>query len=74
MKPSTQSRPKPRRKPKDTETTTLDRIRKRTIEIAAMAGRGPLEIRRSDYEKAKLEVTGESAPERQHAVLFSGGA
>ena len=55
----------------DKRTTAFDRLRKRTNEIAAMAGRGPLEIRQLDYEKAKRELTGESLPERQQAVLMS---
>jgi len=73
MKTSGTTRRKTRRKAPHPAAVILQRVRKRTAEIAAAAGRGPLEIRRSDYEAAKRELTGESLPDRQLAILFPGG-
>jgi hypothetical protein len=44
-------------------------VRLRTIELASIAGRGPLEIRQCDYERAKREVTGETDFDRQQEIL-----
>jgi len=44
---------------------------RRTNEIAYLDGRGPHEIRQSDYERAKLEITGETERARQLEILGS---
>ncbi len=48
---------------------TREMVRLRTIELASIAGRGPLEIRQCDYERAKREVTGETHFDRQQEIL-----
>jgi hypothetical protein len=45
-------------------------VRSRTVELAVSAGRKPIEIRQSDYERAKRELTGETDFNRQQAVLY----
>jgi hypothetical protein len=45
-------------------------VRSRTVELAIRAGRTPIEIRQSDYEQAKRELTGESDFDRQQMVLY----
>lgn len=47
-------------------------VRARTVELAINAGRSPLEIRQRDYERAKIELTGETEPDRQLAILYPG--
>jgi len=49
---------------------TPQMVRARTVELAEIAGRNPLEIRQRDYERAKRELTGESDPVRQLAILY----
>lgn len=49
---------------------TLEMVRSRTSELAVRAGRSPFEISQRDYEQAKLELTGETDFERQHALLY----
>lgn len=49
--------------------TPRDRVSMRTHELAVSAGRSPLEITQADYEQAKRELTGETDPQRQNAVL-----
>jgi len=51
---------------------TPNMVRCRTVELAVSAGRSPIEIRQSDYEQAKRELTGETDFERQHTVLYGG--
>lgn len=51
---------------------TTQMLRSRTMELASSAGRSALEIRQSDYERAKRELTGETDFERQEAVLQLG--
>lgn len=51
---------------------TPQMVRSRTVELAIGAGRSPLEIRQSDYERAKRELTGETDSDRQLAVLYPG--
>lgn len=46
-----------------------DMVRARTCEHARQAGRAPHEIKQSDYERAKRELTGESDPDRQQAIF-----
>lgn len=48
---------------------TREMVRHRTIELASLAGRGPLEIKQCDYERAKREVTGETDFDRQQEIL-----
>lgn len=43
-----------------------------TRAMAVAAGRPPLEIAQSDYEQARLLLTGETVRERQDAVLDAG--
>ncbi len=51
---------------------TSDMVRSRTVEMALIAGRNSLEIRQTDYERAKRELTGEKDFDRQLAVLYAG--
>ncbi len=44
-------------------------VRAKTLEHARRAGRAPHQIRQSDYERAKRELTGESDPDRQEAIF-----
>lgn len=46
-----------------------DMVRARTREHARQAGRAPHQIKQSDYERAKRELTGESDPDRQEAIF-----
>lgn len=43
-----------------------------TREMAVAAGRPPLQITQGDYEQARVQLTGETARERQDAVLDAG--
>ncbi len=45
-------------------------VQSRTVELAISAGRTAIEIKQSDYEQAKRELTGETDSGRQHAVLY----
>lgn len=56
----------------DTQMDALRMLRARTVALAVAAGRSSLDIRQSDYEIAKREITGESEPDRQLAVLYPG--
>lgn len=49
---------------------TPNMVRSRTVELAILAGRRCSEIRQSDYERAKRELTGETDFDRQQAVLY----
>lgn len=44
-------------------------VHERTRELALAAGRHPLQVTHSDYQRARLDITGESEFERQDAVL-----
>ena len=44
-------------------------VHARTRELAVLAGRTPLQVSQADYEQARQELTGESDPDRQDAVL-----
>jgi hypothetical protein len=48
---------------------TREMVYTRTIELATLAGRNPLQINQMDYERAKRELTGESDFDKQQAVL-----
>ena len=41
----------------------------RTCELAVLAGRVPPQVAQCDYEQAKRELTGETDPARQRALL-----
>lgn len=58
--------------PTNSTSATPQMVRSRTVEIAVRAGRSPIEIRQSDYEQAKRELTGETDLDRQHALLYPG--
>lgn len=45
-------------------------VQARTLELAINAGRRSHEIKQSDYERAKRELTGETDSARQQAVLY----
>lgn len=47
------------------------RILERTRELAVRACRSTLDVTQRDYERAKLELTGESDPERQETIIDS---
>jgi hypothetical protein len=48
---------------------TREGVRARARELALCAGRAPANVAQRDYEQAKREVTGESDPDRQEAIL-----
>jgi len=48
---------------------TREGVRARARELALRAGRAPADVAQHDYEQAKREVTGESDPDRQEAIL-----
>ncbi len=58
--------------PMESPMVTPRMVRSRTVELALNAGRSSIEIRQSDYERAKRELTGETDSERQQAVLYGG--
>jgi hypothetical protein len=49
-------------------------VHARTREMAVQAGRAPLQISQGDYERARIELTGESEMDRQEAVLDAAPA
>lgn len=53
-----------------TPPATREMVRSRTVELAIRAGRRSIEIRQSDYEQAKRELTGETDFDRQQAMLY----
>lgn len=48
---------------------TRESVRARARELAVLAGRTPADVTQRDYEQAKREITGESDPDRQEAIL-----
>jgi hypothetical protein len=48
---------------------TRESVRARARELALLAGRSSADVLQRDYEQAKREVTGESDPARQEAIL-----
>lgn len=48
---------------------TREMARQRTVELAQIAGREAHQIRQSDYEQAKRELTGEITSGGQQAVF-----
>ena len=48
---------------------TRQMVYARTIELASSAGRTSHEIKQSDYERAKRELTGESDFDKQQELL-----
>lgn len=53
---------------------TREMLHARTREMAVQAGRAPLQILQGDYERARIELTGETDMERQEAVLDAAPA
>lgn len=53
---------------------TREMVHARTRELAVQAGREPLQISQGDYERARIELTGESDMDRQEAVLNAAPA
>ena len=47
-------------------------VHARTLEIAMLAGRNAQQVKQSDYETAKRELTGETDFDLQQAVLDHG--
>ncbi|MDQ5980950.1 MAG: hypothetical protein QG602_3928, partial [Verrucomicrobiota bacterium] len=58
----------------DAGGVTREMVQNRTREMAVQAGRTPLQISQSDYERARIELTGETDMERQEAVLDAAPA
>ena len=52
-------------------TVTREMVHARARELALLAGHAPVDVRQSEYEQAKRELTGESDIDRQDAVLDS---
>jgi hypothetical protein len=52
-------------------TVTREMVHTRARELALLAGYAPADVRQSDYEQAKRELTGESDIDRQDALLDS---
>jgi hypothetical protein len=52
-----------------TGPVTREQVQARTRELAGIAGRTPQQVMQADYERAKRELTGETDPDRQDAVL-----
>lgn len=50
---------------------TRESVQARTRELALLAGRAPPHVTQTDYEQAKRELTGESDPDRQQAMIVS---
>ena len=50
-------------------TVTREMVRARARELALLAGHAPPQVRQSDYEQAKRELTGEPDIDRQDAIL-----
>src|ERR1019366_6842918 len=48
---------------------TREMVRARARELALLAGHAPPQVRQSDYEQAKRELTGEPDIDRQDAIL-----
>lgn len=57
--------------PTTTPSVIHGMVRARTVELAIRAGRRSIEIRQSDYEQAKRELTGETDFDRQQVMLYS---
>jgi hypothetical protein len=52
-------------------TVTRKMVRERAVELAIINGRTALEVSKSDWMQAKLELTGESNPDPKEAALES---
>ena len=52
-------------------TVTRKMVRERAIELAVINGRSAQEVSKSDWEQAKRELTGDSDPDPNEAVLES---
>jgi hypothetical protein len=52
-------------------TVTRKMVRERAVELAVINGRSAQEVSKSDWEQAKRELTGDSDPDPNEAVLES---
>ena len=52
-------------------TVTRKMVRERAVELAVINGRSAKEVSKSDWEQAKRELTGDSDPDSNEAVLES---
>ena len=52
-------------------TVTHKMVRERAVELAVINGRSAQEVSKSDWEQAKRELTGDSDPDPNEAVLES---
>ncbi len=52
-------------------TVTRKMVRERAVELAAINGRTALEVSKSDWEQAKLELTGDSDADPNETPLES---
>src|ERR1039458_2532805 len=52
-------------------TVTRKMVRERAVELAVIDGRSAQEVSKSDWEQAKRELTGDSEPDPNEAVLES---
>ena len=52
-------------------TVTRKMVRERAVELAVINGRSAQDVSKSDWEKAKRELTGDSDPDPNEAVLES---
>jgi hypothetical protein len=52
-------------------TVTCKMVRERAVELAVINGRSAQEVSKSDWEQAKRELTGDSDPDPNEAVLES---
>jgi hypothetical protein len=52
-------------------TVTRKMVRERAVELAVINGRTALEVSKSDWMQAKLELTGDSNPDPKEAALES---
>ena len=50
-------------------SVSREKVYARTTELAILAGRHALEIRKCDYDRAKQEITGTSDPQQQLLIL-----
>jgi hypothetical protein len=69
MSPNASIRPIPCHRFSGSGPATRALVRARAREVALLAGVVPPQVMQVHYEQAKREVTGESEPERQEAIL-----
>lgn len=52
-------------------TVSRKMVRERAVQLAAIDGRSAKEVSKTDWDQAKLELTGNSAPDTNEAALES---